>query len=484
MEGSAVKLRPQEPVRLPASDDGAPASAPRLPRAPVNGLAMSLEARRLQFYLLLVLADVAVLLGSFALAVAVDNRVFVNRESMLPAFMLLPLFQTISFYNSTYSRDGLTNWRLSAWRALVALLVSALLFNFFAFFAKANDEFSRLVFVSGMVGAGAGMALVRWALARAIHAQWGPSSVNRLLIDAGGPEVRLANLYRVNAAQHGLRPDTQDPLALDRLSKYLRNMDMVIVSCGPEQRLAWSEVLRGSGIHCEVISDFARQIGALSIVHHEEANVTALVISHGHLGLRARLVKRAFDTAVSLAALLLLSPVLLACALAIKLEDGGPVFFHQRRMGRGNRLFDIYKFRTMRQEQGDALGARSAARDDDRITRVGQFLRCTSLDELPQLINVLMGDMSIVGPRPHALGSQAGEKMFWQVDRRYWQRHSLRPGMTGLAQVRGLRGATDTERDLIDRLASDMEYLNAWSLWGDVRIMIATFRVMVHHRAF
>ena len=288
----------------------------RLPRAPSQGLAMSLERRRLQFYLVLVLADMGILLGSFALAGALYPLVLVNHDTMLPAYLMLPLFQTIAFYNSTYSREGLTRWRASAWHAILALLVSALMFNFFAFFVKANAEFSRALFVGGLVAAGIGMTLIRWLLARFIVAQWGPSAINRLLIEAGGPPVAIPNLYRVNARDHGLRPDLEDPLALDRLSKYLRNMDMVIVSCGQEDRLAWSEVLRGSGIHGEVISEFAQEIGALAIVHHEEASVTALVVSRGHLGLRARISKRVFDLVASILAMIVLLPVLLACAAA------------------------------------------------------------------------------------------------------------------------------------------------------------------------
>jgi len=276
----------------------------------------------------------------------------------------------------------------------------------------------------------------------------------------------------------------ENPAALDRLSKYLRNMDMVIVSCGPEDRRAWAEVLKGCGIHGEVISDFAHELGAMAIVKHEEADVTALVVSTGQLGMRARIMKRAFDVAASGLGLLVLSPMLLVCALLIKLEDGGPVFFMQRRMGRGNQFFDIFKFRSMREELGDSDGTRSASKDDDRITRMGRFMRRTSLDELPQLINVLKGDMSIVGQRPHALGSKAGRKMFRQVDRKYWQRHCLRPGITGLAQVRGFRGATDTERDLVDRLQSDLEYVSQWSLLSDVKIVFSTLRVLVHDRAF
>lgn len=134
--------------------------------------------------------------------------------------------------------------------------------------------------------------------------------------------------------------------------------------------------------------------------------------------------------------------------------------------------------------ESDADGERSAAKEDDRITRVGRFIRRTSLDELPQLINVLTGAMSMVGPRPHALGSKAGSKLFWQVDHKYWQRHGLRPGITGLAQIRGHRGATDTDDHLTDRLLADLEYVEGWSLWRDIGILILTLRVLTHDRAF
>ncbi|MCH7629500.1 MAG: sugar transferase [Proteobacteria bacterium] len=190
------------------------------------------------------------------------------------------------------------------------------------------------------------------------------------------------------------------------------------------------------------------------------------------------------DLAVAGGALLFLAPLLALVALLIKLEDAGPVFFLQQRQGRNNRLFWIYKFRSMRVEQLDAAGVRSASKDDDRITRIGRFIRRTSIDELPQLLNVLKGDMSIVGPRPHAIGSLAGSKRFWDVDPRYLLRHSLKPGLTGLAQIRGLRGATDSEQDLSDRLQADLEYLDGWTVWRDLRIIAATITVLVHDRAF
>ena len=138
----------------------------------------------------------------------------------------------------------------------------------------------------------------------------------------------------------------------------------------------------------------------------------------------------------------------------------------------------------MKVDHADGNGDRSASKDDDRVTRVGKFLRRTSIDELPQMFNVIRGDMSLVGPRPHAMGSLAGDKLFWEVDQRYWQRHSLRPGLTGLAQIRGLRGATDREEDLTSRLQSDLEYITGWTIWRDVQILLATASVLAHDRAF
>ena len=194
--------------------------------------------------------------------------------------------------------------------------------------------------------------------------------------------------------------------------------------------------------------------------------------------------KRGFDVVAAIAGLIALSPLLLFIAVWIKLEDGGPVLFVQRRLGQGNQFFDMLKFRSMREEKNDHNGDRSTARDDDRITREGAFIRRTSIDELPQLMNVLRGDMSIVGPRPHALGSRANNKFFWEVDGQYWQRHCLKPGLTGLAQVRGHRGATEQEKDLTDRLQSDLEYISGWSLRRDLEIIFRTVRVLSHENAY
>jgi lipopolysaccharide/colanic/teichoic acid biosynthesis glycosyltransferase len=133
---------------------------------------------------------------------------------------------------------------------------------------------------------------------------------------------------------------------------------------------------------------------------------------------------------------------------------------------------------------GDPHGNRSTARDDKRITKIGKVLRRTSLDELPQLWNVIRGDMSLVGPRPHALGSTAEGALFWEAVPEYWTRHAMRPGITGLAQVRGLRGATTTRSDIEKRVAADLEYVNGWSIWWDIKILLQTIGVVFHRNAF
>jgi lipopolysaccharide/colanic/teichoic acid biosynthesis glycosyltransferase len=292
----------------------------------------------------------------------------------------------------------------------------------------------------------------------------------------------LPGALRVSARELGLAPELDNPVQLDRIGAMLSNVDRVVVSCPPARRAAWAIILKGANVSGEVLDDAVSQLGA------HGARIAGghgwLRVSIGPLGMRARFAKRAFDLALAGSALLVLAPVLLIVALAIRLEDGGPAFFLQRRVGRGNRFFDMVKFRSMAVAHSDHQGDISTARGDARITRVGRFIRRTSIDELPQLINVVLGEMSLVGPRPHALGSQAGDKLFWEVDARYWQRHSLRPGMTGLAQVRGLRGSTEFESDLAQRLNADLEYLDGWSLARDIAILAGTLRVLVHSRAY
>jgi Undecaprenyl-phosphate glucose phosphotransferase len=187
-----------------------------------------------------------------------------------------------------------------------------------------------------------------------------------------------------------------------------------------------------------------------------------------------RLAKRGFDSVAALLLLAVLSPVFAAVALAIKVNSPGPVFFMQPRMGFNNRQFSVFKFRSMYSDCADLAAKQQTKRNDSRVTRVGAFLRRTSIDELPQLINVLRGDMSLVGPRPHALGMQVGDQLCDEIVREYAVRHRVKPGITGWAQVRGLRGAIEQPELLVARVQHDIYYIDNWSFFFDLRILIMT----------
>ena len=185
-------------------------------------------------------------------------------------------------------------------------------------------------------------------------------------------------------------------------------------------------------------------------------------------------VKRVLDIVIATSGIILGAVPMLALALLIRLDSPGAPLFRQTRIGLNGTRFALWKFRTMHHDACHEPAFRQATRQDPRITRFGAWLRRTSLDELPQLLNVLTGDMSMVGPRPHAPGTRAGRRLFEDVSHRYAARHQIRPGMTGLAQIRGWRGETDTEEKLLFRIESDLEYIANWSLALDLKIIWRT----------
>jgi len=187
------------------------------------------------------------------------------------------------------------------------------------------------------------------------------------------------------------------------------------------------------------------------------------------------------DKIVGTLILLLITPLLLFIALAVKLTSSGPAIFQQRRLGWNGETIMIYKFRSMYQHAESSV-LTQATKGDPRITPLGRFLRSTSLDELPQFINVLQGNMSIVGPRPHALSHN---DQYMQLIPRYMLRHKVKPGITGWAQVNGLRGETDTVDKMEARIQADIYYIEHWSLWFDLRIIFMTvFKGLVGKNAY
>jgi lipopolysaccharide/colanic/teichoic acid biosynthesis glycosyltransferase len=168
------------------------------------------------------------------------------------------------------------------------------------------------------------------------------------------------------------------------------------------------------------------------------------------------------------------------------LDSRGPVLFRQRRVGFNNTPINVWKFRTMHATRADLVGPLIlVTRDDPRVTRVGRFLRRLSLDELPQLFNVLRGEMSIVGPRPHPLGARACDQLYEEAVERYAARHRVKPGITGWAQVNGWRGETDTLEKIQKRIEHDLHYIDNWSIWFDLRIIARTIaNLLVDDRAY
>jgi len=186
------------------------------------------------------------------------------------------------------------------------------------------------------------------------------------------------------------------------------------------------------------------------------------------------ILKTIEDKVISALALLVLSPVMAGVALAIKLESKGPVFFKQKRYGFNNELIEVFKFRSMYHDLCDADATKLVTKGDARVTRVGRFIRKASLDELPQLFNVLCGDLSLVGPRPHATRAKAADKLYNDVVDGYFARHKVKPGITGWAQINGWRGETDTTEKLQRRVEHDLYYIENWSLAFDLYILWRT----------
>lgn len=438
---------------------------------------------RLWLCLLLLVADMAALAAGFAIGLRVAGVPLAAGEFWHPLAGGMAVYGAVAFHNQAYNPVCLTRITPSLRNAIMAFAGTLLIFLLVVFSLKATGDLSRLGISTGILCSGALLALQRLLIVQSVRRNFSDNLFAQLLIiDDGAIPDDVTGMVLVDAAAAGIRADLDDPYMLHRLGTLLRDYDRVVISCPGDRKADWAQMLKGANILGEIIVPELDPMAPLAVRNCR--GVPTLVVARGPLNLANRAKKRLLDIAITVPLLMALSPLLIAVAIAIRLDSAGPIFFRQERIGRGNRLFHILKFRSMRVERCDAAGAASTQRDDDRITRVGAFIRKTSIDELPQMINVLLGEMSLVGPRPHALGSTAEEQLFWQVDRQYWHRHALKPGITGLAQIRGFRGATETRRDILNRVEADLEYLHGWSLMRDIGILIGTFNVLVHRNAY
>lgn len=394
---------------------------------------------------------------------------------------VIPIYFICAFLVRVYSGPVMLRCSSSIARVLLALLITASVLGLILFSLRAGAQITRLSGPLLLGLAGTLMAIIHFC-----HARYANIALEGSLLSI--VELRDGSAPGEEGDNVGLDtrvffdPANPTPDSFDRLGSVIAGADRVIVHCSYKRRAAWAHVLQGMNVYAEFIVKEWDNLRPLGISEHNGRRT--LIVACGPLNFHDRAIKRCFDIALSSAALIVLSPLLLVVGLAIKLESPGPVFFVQPRIGRQNKLFSLIKFRSMRQDCCDAAGTLSTSRCDPRVTRVGNFIRRTSIDELPQIFNILKGDMSVVGPRPHAVSSTAEDQLFWDIDNRYWHRHACRPGLTGLAQIQGLRGATACVKDLTDRVEADLQYLRRWSFWGDVKIVVMTFKVLCHPNSF
>ena len=445
---------------------------------------VSKEVTRLRAYALLGISDLLALTIAFIAANALFNvnaRVPVNHGWIILT-VIVPLYVVQAGLGGAYSAGAIERLRTSIHRSLRALVFATFEVLFIGYFLKASETFSRVVFALGLLGGLLLLAAGRLLLRRRLLTMLNGSAHMIVVLRDDVDYERVNREVVLSARDLSFDPTTSDPHAYHMLAQAVAVADRLIVACPPERAQLWAAVLKSLAIEGEVFTNLHADLGAIRLGEHGARQT--IVVSIGPLNFPSRILKRGFDLVLSMLGLVLLSPVFLATMAAIRWESRGPVLFRQDRIGRDNRIFSIFKFRSMFHEATDTHAVTLATRNDARVTRVGKLIRKTSIDELPQLLNVLLGDMSIVGPRPHALAAKAADLLYWDVDKRYRERHSIKPGLTGLAQVRGFRGNTEQVEDLTNRLHSDLEYVAEWSLWRDVTIVFQTIAVLFHRNAY
>ncbi len=419
-------------------------------------------------------------------------------QSYITPLLLAPVLLGIRFHSEgLYEVGNLQRAVKSTGSVLKCIAMVFIGLVVLGFLAGIASSYSRIWFVGWSVGSAVLVLLLRAILDRILTqlkshriplsriAIYGDiSSVLKVRAalsekEAGIEIVGSFSDAKVSDEALNIRGDLGDLLALARNI----NIDRVVIAKEVASRLEISRIMNAlSNLPAEVLlypnflGDTVNLSGLTSVNHSRLIRIQKRPISDWGL-----LIKAAMDKIISAIAVIALAPLLVVVAICIKLDSKGPVFFKQRRHGYNLGVIDVWKFRTMTVQENDGK-FKQAVKDDKRITRIGNFLRKTSIDELPQLFNVLKGEMSIVGPRPHPvkLNSDYAARLM-----RYDNRHKVKPGITGWAQINGYRGPTMEPDQMHKRIEYDLEYIENWSLWFDSKIILATpFLGIVHKNAF
>lgn len=371
---------------------------------------------------------------------------------LLLAVLLVLAF--ITKVSAQFSRVGVASWALLGWIALFSMHLGGR--KLLRWYRTQGGNSRRVLYWGNAEAAAAFQKRLQQApyLGMHLEAWFSPQAPGNIHLPQGMPAWG-GNLYD--------------------LRRWLENntVDQIVFSHVVRDDLSMADLIRFFGDICIPVSYAPTwAIPGMRFEVEQVADQPCIDLWRPNESPLDGLLKRLFDLMVAGLAITMLSPLLVAIAMAIRLTSEGPVFFYQERYGLDGRRFAILKFRTMRVvEAGDQHGLKQATRNDPRITPLGRFLRRWSLDELPQLFNVLVGDMSIVGPRPHAVDHN---EQYRHLIPGYMQRHLAKPGMTGLAQIRGFRGETATLESMASRIAADLEYQRDWSFSNDLKILLKT----------
>jgi Undecaprenyl-phosphate glucose phosphotransferase len=402
------------------------------------------------------------------------------------------LFQMLGLYDVAAFRS--VWWQLGrltlGWSVLFALLVTA------AFFTKLGPDFSRVWLALWFAAGAAGLVAGRIVLGFKVRSWAKAGRFNRRVVIVGGGDNARGLIEALEKQDGsdlricGVFDDRGAERVADRICGYPKlgrvddlvafgrrtRIDLLIVTLPLSAEARIQQLLKSLTV-LPVDIRLAAHAGHLRFrpqAYSWIANVPFIDLADKPIAGWAHVQKWLFDKAVAISALTLLSPVMMLVALAIKLESKGPVLFRQKRYGLNNELVEVLKFRSMYTDRCDTDASKLVTKSDPRVTRVGRFIRKTSLDELPQLINVLSGKLSIVGPRPHALQAKAGNALYPDVVDGYFARHKVKPGVTGWAQINGWRGETDTAEKILKRVEHDLYYIENWSVFFDLYIVLRT----------
>ena len=487
--GAATPVPP--PLALNEIPDGQAQAAPSAPASPwLSPVVLAGCVRLAEFGGLVVIGFAlygALLLGKVPLAPRYPAAI------LAVAVAAVGLFQAAGCYRiGAFRALPKTALKLVTGWSLAFLMVAAAMV-----LAKVADHYSRIWLLSYFAAGLSALMLSRAGLAAFVRVQMARGRFDRRTAIVGGGPAAEELIQALHAAgpDSGIRivgvfDDRTDERASDAVAGYpkLGNVSDLVAFA---RRNRVDLVVFTLPISAEArILQMLAKLSVLPVDIRLSAHATKLRLrprAYSYLGDVPLLdvfdkpladwdviTKVLFDRCVGLSLLLALSPVMLAVALAVKLTSPGPVLFRQKRYGFNNELIEVFKFRSMYVDQCDAGASRLVTKTDSRVTPVGRFIRKTSLDELPQLLNVIRGDLSLVGPRPHALQAKAANTLYDQVVDGYFARHKVKPGITGWAQINGWRGETDTSEKIQRRVEHDLHYIENWSILLDLKILITT----------